>query len=45
MDRLKKENAGLAATLKRYRQELQDLTNQKKEGGLNKHTVNMLDKQ
>ena len=44
MDKLRKENAGLAATLKRYRQELQDLTNQKKGGGLNKHTVNMLDK-
>lgn len=39
MMNLKRENAQLGATLKRYRQMLQDLTNQKKGGG----TVNMLD--
>lgn len=45
MDKLRKENAGLGATLKRYRQMLQDLTQQKKGGSLNKQAVNMLDKQ
>jgi hypothetical protein len=39
MTNLKKENIQLGATLKKYRQMLQDLTNQKKGGG----TVNMLD--
>ena len=33
---LRRENAGLNATLKRYRQQLQDLTNQKRNGPLNK---------
>lgn len=39
---LKKENADLGATLKRYRQMLQDLTNQKKAGSMKKESVNML---
>lgn len=39
MNNLKRENAQLGATLRRYRQMLQDLTSQKKGGG----TVNMLD--
>jgi len=43
MQLLKKENAALGATLKRYRQMLQDLTNQKNGGGnLNKQSINML---
>lgn len=43
MMQLKKENASLGATLKRYRQQLQDLTNQKNNGGpLNKQSVNIL---
>lgn len=33
---LRRENAGLAATLKRHRQELQELTNKKRTGSLNK---------
>ena len=40
---LRRENAGLGATLKRYRGMLQDLTNQKRAGPLNKQAVNMLD--
>lgn len=44
MMNLKKENAQLGATLKRYRQQLQDLTNKKNnDQKLNKQSINLLD--